>query len=263
MLVTLLAVFMPSAALAASFEGVVVGSQPLASEADLLLALEPHCGTVLGTTSEDATATYTLGVCDLMIDRDRGRFQVLVLGDAEGASEKLSSSELDSRTLTDIDLLESLGFDVSEFTNASTGQLAAEDRDEATGRRGPPRYLASKTLIERRVAGFNVPENRVVVTRDQAGNLRKIIAAWPTFDESTVLTVSSSLTEDVALAQTRTSDDVISAALIMIIGDTIEGAVNHAVVCVEVIRHVEGPEDRLKPTARYFLDGDQIDPRTE
>jgi hypothetical protein len=224
--------------------------------------LAPFCGATVAVAQEvDASVFQTEG-CDIVLIPEFGLLSVQVLQDPSGESVKFDSAELDRRTLLDVDLLEALGFDPAEFSAVGTSQLGVQDKDVGAGGVMPaPRYLASKTLIERRFDGLSVLGNRAVVTRDQDGNLLKINAAWPVFDETTILSVSDSTVADAAGAASLTRNEVVSSEPVLVIGTIVNSVVTTGVVCVEAVQLMDGPNGSVKPSARYYVDGRDVDPR--
>lgn len=163
-------------------------AQPFADPDQLLEDLRSLCdsGDVLTLLADDADLLATLreSPCAVDINTDRGFFAFHVREAELGvAHDMLSSEALESVTEVDLEVLETVGFDVSEFGNVLTTHLMvleSETPDE-------PAALATMTFVHRYFSDAVVAGNRIVVVRNMDGRLRSITGRWPAMDASTII----------------------------------------------------------------------------
>lgn len=253
---------MPTA-LATTLESPTPGSQPLADEAAFAERLAPWCGRVIGEedlVAEEGERVTHLETCDLLFVPERGLVSVQSALASRGVGSVLDDGARDSMALDDAALLEALGFDVSEMSVRRSAQLASQEKSLGTAPTSP-RYLATKTMVERVVDGIAVRGHRAVVTRDPAGNLLHLNAVWPTLDATTVVHASETLTDDARRAVEIAGDREFDTTEVLVFPYVDEGVALAGVRCVESVILPDGLYGDTKPSARYWVDGAMVDPR--
>ena len=193
--------------------------------------------------------------CDLVMDFDRGVLHIDTLISRTWSYSPPSAKDVADRQLADLALLESIGFDVTEFGWVQTRQFAGQDRDDASGTVGAVRHMGTKTIIDRAILGVPVLGGRVVVTRDAAGSVARITAAWPTLATDIEVEVSrtADMTDDEA--GSFTSSPVLGIQQVLVLGEPVDGGVRSARVCTEVTRLATSGDGETKPSAFYVMDG--------
>lgn len=248
---------------ATTLEGLTPGSQPLADESAFAERLAPWCGRVIGEedlVAEEGERVTHLETCDLLFVPERGLVSVQSALAPRGVGRVLDDRTLDSVALDDGALLEALGFDATELSVRRSAQLAAQDKTTGTAPMAP-RYLATKTMVERVIDGLPVRGHRAVVTRDPAGNLLHLNAVWPTLDATTVVHASETLDDDARRASEVAGDRDFGTNEVLLFPYVDEGVALAGVRCVESVFLLDGLYGDTKPSASYWVDGATVDPR--
>ncbi len=209
---------------------------------------------------EEGERITHLETCDLLFVPERGLVSVQSALAPRGVGGVLDDGARDSIALDDAALLETLGFDASEMSVRRSAQLASQEKSLGTAPT-TPRYLATKTMVERVVDGIAVRGHRAVVTRDPAGNLLHLNAVWPTLDATTVVHASETLTDDARRAVEIAGDREFGTTEVLIFPYVDEGVALAGVRCIESVILLDGLYGDTKPSARYWVDGATVDPR--
>jgi hypothetical protein len=250
---------------AASLESTLAGSQPLLEESLLLERLAPWCGVALATedlTERTGERLHQLETCDVLLIPELGLLHVDAHARPSGASRRFDAATLARVEADDLALLQALGFDATELASRGSHQLAAEDKRRGHPVTVPaPRYLGTKTLVERQLDGIPVLTHRAVVSRDQDGNLQRLNASWPTIDAATVVWTSDAPEADAVAARASGERPLWSLREVIAFPEIEAGFATVGVRCLEAVHLGVGVEGDTKPLATYFLDGVPVDPR--
>jgi hypothetical protein len=256
-MVTFLLLFFAHPVQAATSTVLAPGTQPLANEMALVTALTAVCGNHLRSDAELSDALETYEECDVVVNQS-GFLVRRLLDRVESRTAPLTDSEKESVQEADLTILQSLGFDESEFDNVVTTEVGARDAVEG-GTPRPTRYIASKTFVDRSFDGYSLIGSRVVVTRNAEGALVGINATWPAVETGAVLRV----TDDALASVDDVPPDLVPGTVRQVLNIIVpvfddQGVLVSGTVLTEVGYSVYRNEPKTK--AVYLLDGVRVNP---
>lgn len=226
----------------------------------IVMSIEAECGPLVLARETDRSTIWGSESGQCLVQMQRDGFQIF-FGDRVGDGGSLTALSIDSVALRgedDVELLQRLGIAGGEILGSETVQVAARTFDESADAIRE-RYMGTKTFADRNIAGYRDPGSRAVVTRDYAGTLRKVLVVWPAVDSDAILSLSSSLDEDVGSHWLNSDETFISAtqvAAVLPVGWSGEGDIVIGVRVLSVVR-MDQPMDYVR--SRFILDGKEFE----
>lgn len=231
-------------------------SQPLGDVAALESSIVELCKVTNVTLSDDGAWEYAGDLCSAEVSFQRA--SVRLWWPKHEATSRKNALDQDARLAAqqaDVELLQYLGFDSSEFQNTTTNELVGESQT-TDGVFLSKDYFGTKTFVDRVAMGATVGGSRAVVSRNAEGDLLQVTAVWPTLDFQSVIELGDAqiASREAAQALGVALDDIIVVRPTMLIDEQADGHVDFARVRTEVVYWSGGTVEQ-KPTAQYFADG--------
>lgn len=190
--------------------------------------------------------------CRFWFREDQAAWSVRLLQvEVSHDSKPMEKTALAGVQREDVALIQRLGVDVEELDDLSTNQIAAVTTED--GVQGAPEYQVTMTAADRRVSGVAIVGSRVVVVRNNKGDLLEVVAFWPDLSAAD-LRVTSEPEADThgAAADGFVVTDVDAVYLPT---RTVDGAVLDGEVYSEVFVEVENPFGGARRSSRLYRNG--------